>query len=104
MTEAKKTKNPPPVARVKVGTVQGAIFARSTERGIFLNTTFKRGYRDEGGNWKDTNGYDLHGLLALQHAVGLAIDEVLKLKAADVADKPGDYPPPEDLGEDEVAF
>jgi hypothetical protein len=75
-----------PVARVKVRTVQGSIFANSTEKGTFFSTTFQRGYRDGDGKWKNTQSFDLNGLLALQHAVGLAIDQVLELQKADVSD------------------
>ena len=75
-----------PVARVKVRTVQASIWARSTDKGTFFDTSFQRGYRDGEGNWKNTQSFDLNGLLALHHAVGLAIDKVLELQRADVAD------------------
>ena len=43
-----------PVARVKVRTVQASIWARSTDKGTFFDTSFQRGYRDGDGNWKNT--------------------------------------------------
>jgi hypothetical protein len=104
MSEAKKTKNPP-VARVKTGYVTGAIWARDAgDSGTFYDVTFQRAYRDGKRQWKNSTSFDLNGLLALQHAVGLAIDKVQELRAADISDKPGDAPAPEDIMEEEIAF
>ncbi len=83
--ENKTTKAP--VARVKVRNVQGAIWSRSTERGTFFDVSFQRGYKGPDGNWKNGHSFDLDGLLALQHAVKLAIDKVLELRHADVSDQ-----------------
>src|ERR1700722_13779009 len=95
MTEAKKTKNPP-VARVKTGTVTGAIWARDAgDNGTFYDATFQRAYRNDKREWKNSTSYDLNGLLALQHVVGLAIDKIQALRTADISDKPGDDPAPE---------
>lgn len=91
-----------PVARVKVGKVQGAVFANSTENGVFYGTTFQCGYRVD-GKWKNGYSFDLNGLLALRHAVSLAIDEVLALRAADVADT-ADPEPAAQAGEDEIPY
>jgi hypothetical protein len=91
-----------PVARVKVRTVQASIWARSTDQGTFFDTSFQRGYRDGQGNWKNTHSYDLNGLLALQHAVGLAVDKVLELQKADVSDQP--EAPVTDSPDDEIVF
>lgn len=81
-----------PVARVKVRTVQASIWARSTDSGTFFDTSFQRGYRDGEGKWKNSQSFDLNGLLALQHAVGLAIDKVLELQRAAVAETPAPEP------------
>ena len=81
-----ETKNAPG-ARVRVKTVQGSIWARTTDQGIFFDTSFQRSYTDRDGNWRNGHSFDLSGLLALQHAVGLAIDKVLALQAQDVADR-----------------
>ena len=40
--------------------------------------------------WKNSQSFDLNGLLALQHAVGLAIGKVLDLQIQDVSDRPDD--------------
>jgi len=86
--EAKAEAKNPPVAKVRVKTVQGSIWARTTEQGTFFDASFQRGYTDRDGNWKNTHSFDLNGLLALQHAVGLAIDKILELQKQDVADRP----------------
>jgi hypothetical protein len=95
-TMSEESKNKKPVARVKVGKVQGAIFANSTENGVFYGTTFQNGYRVD-GKWKNGHSFDLNGLLALQHAVGLAIDKVIALRDADTSDTA------EEISEEEIA-
>ena len=97
-TQKTETKKAPPVARVTVRTVRGNIWARSTDKGTFFSATFERGYKTQEG-WKNTHGFDLDGLLALQHAVGLAIDKVMELRAADISDQARPMPTPEELGE-----
>ncbi len=95
MSNDTKTPKAAPVAKVQVRRVQGAIWSRSTEKGTFFSATFQNGYRDADGKWKNGHSFDLDGLLALQHAVGLAIDEIIGLREADVAD--------EAAGEEETA-
>jgi hypothetical protein len=92
-----------PVARVKVRTVQASIWARSTESGTFFDTSFQRGYRDAEGNWKNTQSFDLNGSLALQHAVGLAIDKILELQRAAVSEQV-EAPPTDVVEGDEIPY
>jgi hypothetical protein len=88
MSSETKSAKAAPVARVKVRTVQGAIWARVTDKGTFFEATFQNRYLNRDGEWKNGQSYNLDNLLALQHAVGQAIDKVLELKAADASDTP----------------
>ena len=92
-----ETKKAKPVAKVQVRRVPAAIWGRSTEKGTFFEASFQNGYKDRDGKWKNGHSFDLDGLLALQHAVGLAIDKVIALRDADVSDTP------EEASEDETA-
>jgi hypothetical protein len=84
------TKKQPPIARVRVRNVQAAIWARPTESRVYFDTSFQRSYLDADGRWQNTQTFDLSGLLALQHAIGLAIDKVLELQAQDLGDHSDD--------------
>ena len=99
MSTETKTKAAP-VARVKVRKVQGAIWARVTEKGTFFEATFQNRYLTAEGEWKNGQSYNLDGLLSLQHAVGQAIDKILALRAADVSDTA--EAPASDGAEDEM--
>ena len=73
------------LAKCRRASGHGPIEART-----FFDVSFQRSYRDQNGHWKNTQSFDLNGLLALQHAVGLAIGKVLDLQVQDVSDRPDD--------------
>jgi len=79
---SKTASNPPPAARVRVGNLQASIWARPTDARTFFDISFQRSYRDQNGHWKNTQSFDLTGLLALHRAVGLTIGKVLELQSA----------------------
>lgn len=81
-----KTKQPP--ARIEVRNVQASILARATDDKTYFDASFQRSYIDANGQWHSMQSFDLNGLLALQHAIVLAIDKMLELMAQDVSDRP----------------
>lgn len=85
-----KTKKAPPVAKYNIGRVQASIWKRDTDNGTFFDVSFKRGFKTKDG-WKNSYSFDLPGLVALQHLVGTAIEDVLKRQetAAPEADLAG---------------
>ena len=76
-------KGNPPAARVKVGLITASIWERETEGRTFYNVTFDRRYKDKEGNWKSTDGYDAHDLLALAKAADLAHTKIIEAQAGD---------------------
>lgn len=88
MTKTSTKPKQPPAARIKVRNVQASIWARATEDKTYFDASFQRSYVDVNGQWHNTQSFDLNGLLALQHAIGLAIDKVLELMVQDVSDRP----------------
>jgi len=63
--EPKKGKSKPPVARVKVGFVEAAVWLNEGEKGEYNSITFKKNYK-KGENWKETNAFmpnDLEDLI-----------------------------------------
>jgi len=77
-------KKAPPVARVQAGSVQGAIWARTTDKGIFYSATFENRYKD-GDTWKSGDSYGAMDLLCLQEATRQAYSAIDQLRASDRA-------------------
>jgi hypothetical protein len=52
------TATPKPVQTFRFGRVQASIWANPASEGkTFYNTTFKRGYKDDKGDWHDTDSF-----------------------------------------------
>jgi hypothetical protein len=106
MTNQKtETKKAPPVARIRVTSVEGTIWENQTEKGNFRKAKFRDSYRTKDG-WKSTDGFDIPGCLALAHAALKAADKLIELRAEELADEARGAPQPEDYGDgdDEIAF
>jgi hypothetical protein len=95
-TETKKQ----PAAKIKVGSVQAAIWKNSSEKGDFYNATFDLSYRDANGQWhNNARSYGPRELLHLAKAALLADSEIGRLKAADRKAAGEDAAPENDAGE-----
>jgi hypothetical protein len=79
-----ETKKAPPVARVQAGSVQGAIWKRVTDKGVFYSATFENRYKD-GETWKGNDFYGATELLFLKEAVAQAYAAIDQLRASDKA-------------------
>ena len=84
ITTTETTKKAPPVARVQAGSVQGAIWARPTDKGMFYSATFENRYKD-GETWKSGDRYGGMDLLCLQEAARQAYAAIDELRARDKA-------------------
>ena len=73
----------PPVAKLRIGLISGAIWERKTENGAFYAVTFERRYRDGEGNFKSSHSYDAQDLLALGKLADMAHSKILELQAGD---------------------
>lgn len=83
-----------PVAKIKVGSVQMAIWRNQGEHGSFYNASVQLSYKDRDGKWMNNgSSYGLRDVLNLAKAAMLAHSEIGKLIAADkkaAGEKPGD--------------
>ena len=80
----KKTETEPkqaPVAKVRVGLINGSIWENKTDKGTFYNVTFERRYRD-GETFKSSHSYNADDLLALGKVADLAHSKILELRSA----------------------
>jgi len=54
MAEQKKNK---PVQTFRMGTVKASVWANQSADKTFYSVTFSRGYKDDKGEWHDTDSY-----------------------------------------------
>lgn len=57
--------NTPPTDTLRDGNIKASIWENDGEKGPFYTTTFAKTYRDEEGNYRDTNGFNKGDLLRL---------------------------------------
>jgi hypothetical protein len=77
-----------PVARVSIYPVSAAIWKNQSGKGEpFFSVTFQRSYKDDAGEYKNTDGFNASDLLILAKVADLAHTQVLRLRAADRAAK-----------------
>lgn len=55
-----------PVHEIRLGRVKAAIWANKTDKGTFYNVRFSRLYRDDDGNWCDTQNFGRDDLPLLE--------------------------------------
>lgn len=78
--DTKKSRNNPPVARLRVGQLNASIWERQTAKGTFYSVTVERRYRDAEGNWKSTQGYSVDDLPVLVELAKDARSRMLELQ------------------------
>ena len=76
-----KTNNKP-VFKVKAGTIDGAVWEQTGEKGNFLTVSVYRNYKDKDGNWQTTNSLKVNDLPAMQLVLGKCF-EYAKIKGGD---------------------
>ena len=84
MTNQTKTSNEP-VARIKDGLLQIAIWKNETEKGrpFYSISALERSYKDEKGDYHVTNSLSGTQLLQAARIYGLAYDQIRELEEAD---------------------
>lgn len=76
--------NSKPVARVKIYPVEAAIWKNDGGKGdAFYSVTFQRSYKDDAGEYQNTQGFNASDLLIVAKVADLAHTQILKLRAAD---------------------
>ncbi|MEM0983975.1 MAG: hypothetical protein AAGI17_08505 [Planctomycetota bacterium] len=72
-----------PIARVKLGAIQAAIWKNVSEKGTHYNATIERGYRDANGNPKSTGSFGTNDLLLAIKVMDLAHTRMMELHRED---------------------
>ncbi|MEL7485447.1 MAG: hypothetical protein AAFN41_13975 [Planctomycetota bacterium] len=72
-----------PIQKLTDGKITAAIWRNLGEKGNFYSVTFTRSYRDNDGNWHDTDSFSGTELLILGRLSGRAYDAIAELRAAD---------------------
>ena len=74
-----------PVQSIADGRIKAAIWKNLGEKGNFYSVTFTRSYRDDRGNWHDTDSFSGTDLLIVGRLAVRAYDAIAELRAADRA-------------------
>lgn len=80
-----------PVARVRMGLIQAAIWSNDTDKGGLYNVTLERSYKVE-DQWKSSTSFGRDDLLTLAKVASEAHSRILQLQSADRANQSGELP------------
>ncbi|WP_263351363.1 hypothetical protein [Acidicapsa acidisoli] len=78
MSDTKK-----PAARISLYPVSAAIWANSTQKGVFYSVTFERSYKDEKGKYQTSSTFNASDLLLMAKVADLCDTKIRELRAAD---------------------
>ena len=82
--------NNKPTATLRDGRIKATIWKQDSEKGSFFRVNFTRSYKDEAGEWHDSDSFSGSELLQLAHLATAAYDRTNGLRqAARDADKNG---------------
>lgn len=110
------TEKTKPVVKLRCYPVQAAIWRNETSKGVFHTVTFSRVYKDDKGEYHDTDSFSGTQLLLLAHLAPKAYDRAEKLTREarseagedgiddDVIETPASQPAADSDIEDEIAF
>lgn len=73
----KQTTKSEPIASLRIGRLEAAIWENPREQGVFHSVTVTRSYRD-GENYKSTHSYDPADLANVAKLVNWAADYLIK--------------------------
>ncbi|MEO1597606.1 MAG: hypothetical protein AAFR78_03550 [Planctomycetota bacterium] len=72
-----------PVKKINDGRITAAIWKNFGEKGTFYSVTITRSFKDEQGNWKDTDSFSGTDLLKVSRLSLKAYDAIEELRASD---------------------
>jgi hypothetical protein len=76
--------NKKPASKVTLYPITAAIWRNESAKGeSFYNVTVERSYKDDAGNWKTSDTFNVGDLLLLAKVADLAHSEVYKLRESD---------------------
>ena len=72
-----------PAAKISMFPISAAIWHKEKDGHSFYSVTFQRSYRDEKGNWQNSDSFGLADLLLLAKVADQAHSEIYKLRGTD---------------------
>jgi len=82
-TAADKPRGNPPVHEISDGLLKAAIWKQAGEHGPQYSVTFRRRYKDKGGDWQDSYSFNPDDLLALRELAREAREWINQQRRAD---------------------
>ena len=76
-----------PVKKINDGRITAAIWKNFGEKGTFYSVTITRSFKDELGNYKDTDSFSGTDLLIVGRQAVKAYDAIADMRAADRAER-----------------
>ena len=70
----------PPIAKLRLGLLNAAIWERTTDKSTFYSVSFERRYKDGKGEWQSTSSYDTENLLLLAKLADQAHSKIVELQ------------------------
>lgn len=72
-----------PAAKISLFPITAAIWHNEKDGRSFYSVNFQRSYKDEKGNWQNSESFGLSDLLLLAKLADLAHTEIYKLRGSD---------------------
>lgn len=85
----------PPVVSLRLNGLKASVWQNETDNGVMFNTTFVRTYRDDDGEYHDTNTFGERHLPTLASLANMALTRINELRQAEQSqdDRPVDKKP-----------
>lgn len=74
--------NNKPTATLRDGRIKATIWKQNSDNGDFFRVTFSRSYKDDAGNWHDSDSFSGTELLRLARLATKAFDQTNDLRQA----------------------
>lgn len=72
-----------PTETLRDGSLKATIWKNEGEKGAFFSVNLSRTYKDEAGNYHDSDSFSGSELLRIAHLASRAYDQVSKLRQAE---------------------
>ena len=82
--------NNKPIDTLRDGSLKATLWKNSSENGTFYSVNLARTYKDEAGNYQDSDSFSGSDLLRIARLAGKAYDRASELRRRDQLDASGD--------------
>lgn len=83
MAKKKKPAGTPPVAKFRENGLAVSVWERKTEKGVFHDVSFERGYKDADGKWHNAANCPTGQIQTLRKLLDMAHTEIMALRAGE---------------------